>query len=695
MISFGAAKPAGAGALSEKIKGWASAMLPAQYADATLMVAELECKEPGCPPVETVISIMDKASPQKVKVLLPMAKVGEGDVKYALDKLAAAMGAPPMELTVELPNGRSMTVSAQALETVLTLKRRLSADTAIPLEQLRLLRLGTPMRDHAVLAEFDLKAGDTLHHGVGSSYFWQGNGTLAVPMTMHAESRGRLAEAMRADGAAPNSWCLLQGGEGSCRYDSDNEPLFRQESYFQWAFGVAEPDFYGAIEVSSGRSVLFMPRLPEEYAVWMGVILSPADIKAKYCVDEVVFTHEIDEFFGQVDGSGADRDPHPPTSHGHPLLLYTLYGRNSDSGLYAAPAKFGGIEKYGVDNGKLFAHIQECRVIKSEAELEVMRYVSDVTCKAHMSVMAQIEPGMREYQGEALFQHHVYFNGGCRNCAYTCICATGSNPAVLHYGHAGAPNAMLLRDGDMCLFDMGAEYHCYCSDVTVTFPANGVFTADQKAVYNAVLRATHAVEDMMRPGTNWADMHRLAWRVITEDLIELGVLGNGTVDEIMEARVPELFMACGLGHLIGLDTHDVGGYPRGVQRVDEPGIKALRTTRLLKENMCLTVEPGLYFNDYQMDKGLGNPAQVNMPCFPARLPSAPVCACACAFHVRGAAADSNASHAGEIHQQGALRGVPRLWRRAHRGCGARDCGRHRADDHDPEARGRGGGDLPG
>lgn len=135
-----------------------------------------------------------------------------------------------------------------------------------------------------------------------------------------------------------------------------------------------------------------------------------------------------------------------------------------------------------IDNGRLFPLIVELRVFKTDEEIEVLRYVADVTCKAHMEVMRQCTAGLREYQCEALFQQYVYFHGGCRNCAYTCICASGGNGAVLHYGHAGAPNSKLIKNGDMCLYDMGAEYHCYCSDITSSFPANGKFTEDQKLV---------------------------------------------------------------------------------------------------------------------------------------------------------------------------------------------------------------------
>lgn len=112
-------------------------------------------------------------------------------------------------------------------------------------------------------------------------------------------------------------------------------------------------------------------------------------------------------------------------------------GLNSDSGNYAKPATFPGIEKYRVDNGRLWPEMVECRVIKTPMELDVLRYVCRVSSEAHVAVMKQCKPGMMEYQLEALFQHEVYSRGGCRHVAYTCICGSGHHGSILHYGHAG------------------------------------------------------------------------------------------------------------------------------------------------------------------------------------------------------------------------------------------------------------------
>nr|XP_027227965.1 xaa-Pro dipeptidase-like [Penaeus vannamei] len=427
----------------------------------------------------------------------------------------------------------------------------------------------------------------------GAAYFDMGEHTLRVPMSLHAENRERLCKRLKDRKVPSGSVLLLQGGEDTTRYSSDMENVFRQESYFHWAFGVLEPGWYGAVDVDTGRTVLFCPRLPEEYAVWMGRIVQPEEYRARYQVDEVCFVDQIPEILrGMTTGS-----------------LLTLRGTNTDSGKTTREAAFEGISQFQVDNSILHDEIAECRVTKTEAELEVLRFASRVSAAAHKAVMRKIRPGMKEYQLEAIFQHHSYYHGGCRHQAYTNICGSGCNAAVLHYGHAGAPNARTVGDGDICLFDMGAEYYCYTSDITCSFPANGKFTEDQKAIYNAVLSASRAVMAAVRPGVSWVEMHRVSYRAMLEKLKEANIV-QGDIDEMMKVTLGAVFQPHGLGHLLGLDVHDVGGYLEGNPgRPQEAGFRSLRTARILEENMVLTIEPGCYFIDHLLDQALANPEQ--------------------------------------------------------------------------------------
>ena len=158
----------------------------------------------------------------------------------------------------------------------------------------------------------------------------------------------------------------------------------------------------------------------------------------------------------------------------------------------------------------------------------------------------------------------------------------------------------------MLLVDAGCEYSCYASDVTRTYPVNGKYGHEDGIIYQIVLDSQEAVLRVMRPGVEWEDMHRLAAKVILDGLVRAGIV-FGEYEELVKHHIVAIFFPHGLGHLIGLDVHDVGGYPPGVDRIQEPGIRYLRMRRTLKENMVVTVEPGLYFIDQLLDQALQDP----------------------------------------------------------------------------------------
>ncbi|KAL9227678.1 hypothetical protein vseg_003338 [Gypsophila vaccaria] len=407
-----------------------------------------------------------------------------------------------------------------------------------------------------------------------------------IPMQLHAINRKKLLKSMRQHLSHNNlpiqGIILLQGGEEKTRYCTDHAELFRQESYFAYLFGVREPDFYGAIDVATGDSILFAPRLPDEYAVWLGEIKPLSSIKERYMVSVTYFVDEMVEVLQNL------------CSKERKSSLFLLQGLNTDSGNLSKPAAFKGLENFEVDLSTLHPIVTECRVLKSKMELALIQYANDISSEAHVEVMRNTKVGMKEYQLESMFLHHTYMYGGCRHCSYTCICATGENSSVLHYGHAAAPNERTFKDGDMALLDMGAEYHFYGSDITCSFPVNGKFTVDQSLVYNTVLDAHDSVIAAMKPGASWINMHMLAEKVILEALKNASVL-MGNVEDMMTQRLGAVFMPHGLGHLLGIDTHDPGGYLKGLERPKEPGLKSLRTVRQLEQDMVITVEPGCYF----------------------------------------------------------------------------------------------------
>jgi len=384
-----------------------------------------------------------------------------------------------------------------------------------------------------------------------------------------------------------------QGGDSAPRYCTDCENIFRQESYFAYLFGALEPGLSGAVDLRTGLAYLFVPRQDEAYAPWVGAQKSRAHYKQRFGVAEVHYTDEMVRVLGE--------DLQAAT-------LHVLRGVNSDSGLPARSASFEGMSNFVVDETLLFDALAECRVVKSEAEIEVLAYVNRICSAAHVAVMQECAPGMMEYEAEARFLFECYKRGGMRLPAYTPIVASGRRAAQLHYGHAGAPNAGAMRDGELVLMDLGCEYCAYGADITSTIPVSGRFTPDQRAIYDAVLNAQLALIAAVKPGVSMKDLHHLGERHVLSGLKKAGLL-VGKLDEMLRASMGAVFMPHGLGHFVGLDTHDVGGYGRGCPpRPKTPGACYLRTARTLKAGMVLTVEPAVYFIPELLSKALRKPA---------------------------------------------------------------------------------------
>ncbi|KAL3281512.1 hypothetical protein HHI36_004719 [Cryptolaemus montrouzieri] len=423
----------------------------------------------------------------------------------------------------------------------------------------------------------------------GEATLNMGPGTYSIPLKLFQQNRNRLVERLKARNVQNGSVVLLEGGDDVPFYDTDTTYLFRQESYFMWAFGITEPGCFGAIEVDTGIAHIFIPKFPQEYEVWMGKILKKEEWSKKYVIQNV---HYIDDMLDVLCTL-------------NPSTILTLKGINTDSKFCAKEASFEGIKKFSVNNTILFNEIADLRVFKTDLEIEVLKYVIEISSAAHRHVMRTVTVGKTEYQCESVFLHYCYEVGGCRHVSYTCICGTGHNASILHYGHAGAPNASIIKEGEMCLFDMGANYFGYASDITCSYPVNGKFTNDQKMIYNAVLNANLAVLKSAKPGVSWTDLHIIANISLLEDLRKGGLI-KGDIQEMLKAGVAAIFQPHGLGHFLGLDVHDVGGYlPGNPPRPSHiPGVDKLRTARILEERMVLTIEPGCYFIDHLMDKAV-------------------------------------------------------------------------------------------
>jgi len=428
--------------------------------------------------------------------------------------------------------------------------------------------------------------------------------SFEIDYELHKENRERLNEALFLKSIKKTNnrkeIVLLQAGKQTQRYSSDNEPLFRQESYFHWLFGCKESDCFGSIDIGPNgtkKTVLFVPRIPKEFVVWMGEPMSNSEIAKKYLVDECKFVDELELYLLNEAKEGG-------------IVLHLMSGRNTDSGSEISKAEVPesvlGMNDVEIRTDALFEEITYLRTIKTKREQEVLAFASRISSEAHVEAIKSVKPGTMEYQLEAEFLYQIYKRGGLRFASYPSICASGKNAAVLHYGHSGAPNDKECKAGELILLDMGGEFHCYCADITQTVPVNGKFTTDQKILYNGVLRAHKDVIKAIKPGVIWTDLHLLAERRILEMLKSLKIINdNSTIEEMLEYRVCAVFMPHGLGHLLGIDTHDVGGYglknSNYRERILKPGLKSCRTAKMLEENNVMTVEPGCYFVDALID----------------------------------------------------------------------------------------------
>ena len=371
-----------------------------------------------------------------------------------------------------------------------------------------------------------------------------GKATLQVSQeALFAKNRSKLLDQLTSTAGIREGVIYLQGGTNPERNDSDHEPIFRQESYFWYLTGVKEPDFAVAIDIETGKITLFVPKLPADYATIMGRIRTNDEWRDHYQVDAVLYTEDVEACLLKDTPSSSK------------LLL--MKGLNSDSGnLYQPPTAIlesNVLKDVVKDTDTLFPILAECRVIKSPAELILLQHVTEVTSFAHAYVMRNIKPGNMEYQGESLFRHYCYYNYGCRMVGYTPICGCGPNGAILHYGHTGEPNDRMLQQNDMCLFDLGAEYQCYGSDITCSFPASGTFSERQKQIYQGVLQAQIDVYNMLKPSVSWLDCHKAAEAAILRTLTSMGLVqpGDKSIEELVEMRLGAVFLPCGLGHFIG------------------------------------------------------------------------------------------------------------------------------------------------
>ena len=223
--------------------------------------------------------------------------------------------------------------------------------------------------------------------------------------------------------------------------------------------------------------------------------------------------------------------------------------------------------------------LHEMRLFKDEDEISIMKKACSISAQAHIRAMKSVKPGMFEYELEAEYVHE-FMKNGARDCAYTPIVGSGNNSCILHYNQ----NDRKMENGDLVLVDAGCEYNYYASDITRTFPISGKFSAEQKAIYEVVIEAHKKSTEAIVVGNSCMNPQKTSEEVISQGLKDLGFLKE-PLEEILEKKLFREFYYHKIGHWIGLDVHDDSPYTYKDEEIK------------FKENMIMTIEPGIYINE--------------------------------------------------------------------------------------------------
>jgi len=365
--------------------------------------------------------------------------------------------------------------------------------------------------------------------------------------------------------AGPQAALVVAAAPEQVRSRDTHYP-YRQDSDLWYLSGFPEPEAVLVLLPArrGSRALLFCRARDRERELWDGPRIGPEAAVQRYGVDAAYPITQLDALLPDLLAGrtqvycGAAR----------PAVLDAVL-TDWERRTAASAAANGGV----LDVGLL---LHDLRLVKSADEIARMREAARISVLAHTAVLRAARLGVHEYQLQAELEY-VFAQHGATP-AYPSIVGSGANACVLHY-HA---NNARVQDGDLVLVDAGAEYAGYAADITRTFPANGRFSREQRALHDLVCAAQAAALAQARPGTPWPSIHEAAVRVLTEGLLRLKLLHGGSVQTHLDRGSYRRFYPHKTGHWLGLDVHDVGAY-----EVDGHA-------RELQPGMVLTVEPGLY-----------------------------------------------------------------------------------------------------
>ena len=377
---------------------------------------------------------------------------------------------------------------------------------------------------------------------------------------------------------------VMKGHRPYERPGTDYEEPIYQESNFYYLTGIEEEDAWFVWDLPNNKAHLFFTVLPEDTKMWMKV----EDYEDKCKRIPADYYHKVEELPAFVNDL---------VSKGNVPIQILEITKESD---IRTGCKLD--DKVPFCNTELQYFLAEARVRKTPKEIVAMRRACDDTSKAFTAVMKRVRPGMTEIDIEAMWYLFAVRNSGTsgKHCAFLPISSFGPHSSILHHY---AEDDVVSKSEDNCLLDAGTTFHFYCADVTRTFPVSGKFSGAHKFVYETVLDAQLSVIGAVKPGVLWADMHTLALQRIATHLLDAHIIrapaGHPalSVADVLKMDLAAPFMPHGLGHMLGIDTHDVGGYHRGGPvRSTRPSFDRLRANRVLEPGMVITVEPGCYFN---------------------------------------------------------------------------------------------------
>lgn len=371
------------------------------------------------------------------------------------------------------------------------------------------------------------------------------------------------------DQLPPHTVVVLCGASLVTR-SHDTEYPFRQSSDFFYLTGINEPEavllMHRAENPRDSKTILFVQPRDAEQEIWHGRRLGCQKAHELSAVDEVAERSALNKqavaLLGNAKQVAWVFSPQPAEAD---LRQRWLQAIRQSRTLMEASAQLD-----------LARYIHAMRRVKSSFEIEQIRQSAVIAMQAHRRAMSACKPGRYEYELAAEL-HYEFALHGSAGPAYGTICGGGENACILHYTDNSSP----LRNGDLLLIDAGCEWNGYASDITRTFPVNGKFSPAQRRVYDWVLKAQQACIEMIKPGVTMPQLYKVAATILTESLIDIGVLHGSVKDNLKNASYRPYFMH-GLGHWLGLDVHDRGNYKDD----DKPA--------LLEPGMVLTIEPGLY-----------------------------------------------------------------------------------------------------